>query len=91
MTQLDHAAYLGRELAKAEAALSNGSEEAKGKIWDQKRLFNAEKFGTTENLLRFMAGTLRQGVSKLISLSPTLTEALLEIEGTIQKIHQIRD
>jgi hypothetical protein len=38
-----------------------------------------------------MAGTLRQGVSKLISLSPTLTEALLEIEGTIQKIHQIRD
>ena len=24
MTQLDHAAYLGRELAKAEAALSNG-------------------------------------------------------------------
>ena len=45
----------------------------------------------SENLLRFMAGTLRQGVSKLISLSPTLTEALLEIEGTIQKIHQIRD
>ena len=41
------------------------SEEAKGKIWDQKRLFNTEKFGTTENLLRFMAGTLRQGVSKL--------------------------
>jgi hypothetical protein len=34
---------------------------------------------------------LRQGVSKLINLSPTLTEALLEIEGTIQKIHQIRD
>ena len=24
MTQLDHAAYLGRELAKAEAALSDG-------------------------------------------------------------------
>jgi tetrahydromethanopterin S-methyltransferase subunit A len=24
VTQLDHAAYLGRELAKAEAALSNG-------------------------------------------------------------------
>jgi hypothetical protein len=65
------------------------SEEAKGKTWDKKRLFNTAKFGTTENLLRFMAGTLRQGVSKLISLSPTLTEALLEIEGTIQKIHQI--
>ena len=64
---------------------------AKGKTWDQKRLFDTAKFGTTENLLRFMAGTLRQGVSKLISLSPTLTEALIEIEGTIQKIRQIRD
>ena len=64
------------------------SEEAKGKTWDKKRLFNTAKFGTTENLLWFMAGTLRQGVSKLISLSPTLTEALLEIEGTIQKIRQ---
>jgi hypothetical protein len=63
------------------------SEEAKGKAWDQKRLFNTSKFGTTENLLRFMAGTLRQAVPKLISLSPTLAEALLEIERTIQKIH----
>jgi hypothetical protein len=63
----------------------------KGKVWDQKRLFNTAKFGSTENLLGFMAGTLRQGVSKLINLSPTFTEALLEIEGTIEKIHQIRD
>jgi hypothetical protein len=43
----------------------------------------------TENLLRFMAGTLRQAVPKLISLSPTLAEALVEIERTIQKIHQM--
>jgi hypothetical protein len=65
------------------------SEEAKGKAWDRKRLFNTGRFGTTENLLRFMAGTLRQAVPKLISLSPTLAEALVEIEQTIQKIHQI--
>ena len=62
------------------------SEEAKGKAWDQKRLFNTARFGTTENLLRFMAGTLRQAMPKLISLSPTLAEALVEIEQTIHKI-----
>ena len=86
--------YLVSELIRQLVQIRFGeltSEEAKGKTWDKKRLFNTAKFGTTENLLRFMAGTLRQGVSKLISLSPTLTEALLEIEGTIQKIHQIRD
>jgi len=65
------------------------SEEAKGKAWDRKRLFHTGRFGTTENLLRFMAGTLRQAVPKLISLSPTLAEALVEIEQTIQEIHQI--
>jgi len=84
--------YLVSELIRQLVQIRFGeltSEEAKGKTWDKKRLFNTAKFGTTENLLRFMAGTLRQGVSKLISLSPTLTEALLEIEGTIQKIHQI--
>ena len=36
-----------------------------------------------------MAGTLRHAVPRLISLSPTLAEALVEIERTIQKIHQI--
>jgi hypothetical protein len=36
-----------------------------------------------------MAGTLRQAVPKLISLSPTLAEALIEIERTIQKIQTI--
>jgi hypothetical protein len=65
------------------------SEEAKGKAWDRKRLFNTGRFGTTENLLRFMAGTLRQAAPRLIRLSPTLAEALVEIEQTIQKIHQI--
>src|SRR5271166_3196533 len=84
--------YLVSELIRQLVQIRFGeltSEEAKGKTSDKKRLFNTAKFCTTENLLRFMAGTLRQGVSKLISLSPTLTEALLEIEGTIQKIHQI--
>jgi hypothetical protein len=65
------------------------TEEAKGKAWDRKRLFNSANFGTTENLLRFMAGTLRQAVPKLIGLSPTLAEALAEIERTIQKIEKI--
>jgi hypothetical protein len=66
------------------------SEEAKGKAWDRRRLFNVSKFGTTENLLRFMAATLREAVPKLIKLSPTLAEALVEIERTIQKIQQIQ-
>ena len=35
-----------------------------------------------------MAGTLRQAVPKLLNLSPTLAEALIEIENTIQKIQQ---
>jgi hypothetical protein len=65
------------------------SEEAKGKAWVRKRLFHTGRFGTTENLLRFMAGTLRQAVAKLISLSPTLAEALAETERTIQNVHQI--
>jgi hypothetical protein len=83
--------YLVSELIRQLVQIRFGeltSEEAKGKAWDQKRLFNTAKFGTTENLLRFMAGTLRQAVPKLIRLSPTLAEALVEIERTIQKIHQ---
>jgi hypothetical protein len=65
------------------------SEEAKGRAWDKHRIFNVAQFGTTENLLRFMAGTLRQAVPRLVKLSPTLAEALLEIEGAIEKIRQI--
>jgi hypothetical protein len=86
--------YLVSELIRQLVQIRVGeltSEEAKGKAWDQKRLFNTAKFGTTENLLGFMAGTLRRAVPKLISLSSTLAEALVEIEGTIQKIHQTRE
>ena len=84
--------YLVSELIRQLVQIRFGeltSEEAKGKAWDRKRLFNTAKFGTTENLLRSMAGTLRQAVPRLISLSPTLAEALAEIERTIQKIRQI--
>jgi hypothetical protein len=84
--------YLVSELIRQLVQIRFGeltSEEAKGKAWDKKRLFNTAKYGTTENLLRFMAGTLREAVPKLIQLSPTLAEALVEIERTIQKISQI--
>jgi hypothetical protein len=56
--------------------------------WDKHRLFFVGEYGTTENLMKSMATTLRRAVPKLVSLSPTLTEALIEIEGTIQRIHQ---
>jgi hypothetical protein len=85
--------YLVSELIRQLVQIRFGeltSEEAKGKAWDKKRLFNTAKYGTTENLLRFMAGTLREAVPKLIQLSPTLAEALVEIERTIQKISQIQ-
>jgi hypothetical protein len=84
--------YLVSELIRQLVQIRFGeltSEEARGKSWDKKRLFNTAKFGTTENLLRFMAGTLREAVPKLIRLSPTLAEALVEIERTIQKISQM--
>jgi hypothetical protein len=86
--------YLVSELIRQVVQIRFGeltSEEAKGKAWDRRRLFNTSKFGTTENLLRFMAGTLRQAVPKLISLSPTLAEALIEIERTIQNIQSIHE
>ena len=85
--------YLVSELIRQLVQIRFGeltSEEAKGKAWDKKRLFNTAKYGTTENLLRFMAGTLREAVPKLIQLSPTLAEALVEIERTIQKISLIQ-
>jgi hypothetical protein len=86
--------YLVSELIRQLVQIRFGeltSEEAKGKAWDRERVFNTAKFGTTENLLRFMAGTLRQAVPKLISLSPTLAEALVEIERTIHKIRRISE
>src|SRR5207253_9701583 len=65
------------------------SEEAKGKAWDKHLIFFVGEYGTTENLMKSMATTLRQAVPHLVKLSPTLTEALIEIEGTIKAIHSI--
>jgi hypothetical protein len=62
------------------------SEEAKGKAWDKNRLFSTDEFGTTENLLSSMASTLRTAVPKLVSLSPTLADALEEIEAMIRRM-----
>jgi hypothetical protein len=84
--------YLVSELIRQIVQIRIGeltSEEAKGRAWDRNRVFNVTKFGTTENLLRFMAETLRRAVPRLVKLSPTLAEALFEIEGTINKINQI--
>jgi hypothetical protein len=64
------------------------SEEAKGKAWDEHRIFFVGEYGSTENLMKSMAATLRQAVPHLVNLSPTLTEALIEIEGTIKAIHR---
>jgi hypothetical protein len=81
--------YLVSELIRQLVQIRIGeltSEEAKGPAWDKNRIFYVGRFGTTENLLKSMAGTLRQAVPKLVNLSPTLAEALMEIEKTIQKI-----
>ena len=81
--------YLVTELIRQVAQIRFGdlmSEEAKGKAWDKHRIFFVGEYGTTENLMLSMAATLRQAVPHLIDLSPTLTEALSEIEATIQTI-----
>ena len=81
--------YLISELIRQLVQIRIGeltSEEAKGTAWDKNRIFYVGRFGTTENLLKAMAGTLRQAVPKLVNLSPTLAESLTEIERTIQKI-----
>jgi hypothetical protein len=81
--------YLVSELIRQLVQIRIGeltSEEAKGTAWDKNRIFYVGRFGTTENLLKAMAGTLRQAVPKLVNLSPTLAESLTEIERTIQKI-----
>jgi hypothetical protein len=83
--------YLISELIRQLVQIRIGeltSEEAKGTAWDKNRIFYVGRFGTTENLLKAMAGTLRQAVPKLVNLSPTLAESLTEIERTIQKIQQ---
>jgi len=81
--------YLVCELVRQVTQIRFGdlmSEEAKGKSWDKHRIFFVGEYGTTENLMMAMAATLRQVVPQLIDLSPTLTEALSEIEATIQTI-----
>jgi len=81
--------YLISELIRQLVQIRIGeltSEEAKGTAWDKNRIFYVGRFGTTENLLKAMAGTLRQAVPKLVNLSPTLAESLTEIERTILKI-----
>jgi hypothetical protein len=84
--------YLVSELIRQIVQIRIGeltSEEAKGRAWDRNRIFNVAKFGTTENLLKSMAETLRQAVPRLVKLSPTLAEALFEIESIIEKIRRI--
>jgi hypothetical protein len=86
--------YLVCELIRQVTQIRFGelmSEEAKGKAWDKHRIFFVGEYGTTENLMLAMAATLRQAVPHLIDLSPTLTEALTEIEATIQTIGGITD
>ncbi|HYZ71696.1 MAG TPA: hypothetical protein VE641_01370 [Chthoniobacterales bacterium] len=81
--------YLMCELVRQVIQIRFGelmSEEAKGNAWDKHRIFFVGEYGTTENLMKAMAATLRQAVPLLIHLSPTLTEALTEIEATIQTI-----
>ena len=81
--------YLVSELIRQLVQIRFGeptSEEAKGGAWDKNRIFYVGNFGTTENLLRAMAAALRQTVPELAHMSPTLIEALTEIEETIQAI-----
>jgi hypothetical protein len=81
--------YLVSELIRQVVQIRFGeltSEEAKGKAWDKHRSFFVGEYGTAENLMKSMAATLRRAVPHLIDLSPTLTEALAEIEETIHAI-----
>ncbi|HYY30462.1 MAG TPA: hypothetical protein VE860_21170 [Chthoniobacterales bacterium] len=85
--------YLASELVRQVAQIRFGeptSEEAKGHAWDRHRVFNVERFGTTETLLRSMAANLRRAVPRLIQLSPTLAVELAQIERTILHVDQSR-
>jgi hypothetical protein len=85
--------YLAIELIRQLVQIRSGeltSEEARGKAWDRHRVFHVGSFGTTENLLKSMAETLRQAVPRLVTLSPTLADALSEIEETILTIDETR-
>jgi hypothetical protein len=70
--------YLVSELIRQLVQIRIGeltSEEAKGTAWDKNRIFYVGRFGTTENLLKSMAGTLRQAVPKLVNLSPNASRS----------------
>jgi hypothetical protein len=85
--------YLAIELIRQLVQIRRGeltSEEARGNAWDKHRIIYVGNFGTTENLLKSMAETLRHSVPKLVTLSPTLAEALSEIEEVIQTIDETR-
>jgi len=80
--------YLATELIRQLAQIRSGeltSEEAKGNAWDRHRTFNIGNLGTTQDLLSSMAKTLREAAPQLVQLSPTLAEALSEIERAIAK------
>ena len=84
--------YMASELIRQLAQIRFGeltSEEAKGKAWDKYRLFTTGPFGTTENLLKSMATTLRQAAPALPGLSPALAETLAEIERTLCTLRQV--
>jgi hypothetical protein len=83
--------YLATELIRQLVQIRCGeltSEEARGKAWDKHRVFRVGSFGTMENLLKSMAETLRQSAPRLVALSPTLADALCEIEDTLQTINE---
>jgi len=80
--------YLATELIRQLAQIRFGeltSEEAKGNAWDRHRTFYIGNLGTTQDLLRSMAKTLRAAAPQLLQLSPTLAEALSEIEEAIRR------
>ena len=84
--------YMASELIRQLVQIRFGeltSEEAKGKAWDKYRLFRPGPFGTTENLLKSMAATLRHATPTLVLLSPALAETLAEIERTICALRQV--
>jgi hypothetical protein len=83
--------YMASELIRQLAQIRFGeltSEEAKGKAWDRYRVFRTGPSGTTENLLKSMAATLRQATPTLLALSPALAESLAEIERMICTLRQ---
>jgi hypothetical protein len=81
--------YMANELIRQLVQINLGeptSEEAKGKAWDKHRIFDVGECGTTLDLLKSMSNTLRQSAEKAMSISPTLKEAIEEVEATLARI-----